>query len=108
MTDPSPAVHVCRCLTCQTAPEGSLAAHHRQINLLLSRLTEPQRRWYVASLAAPPAGPSANHLAVITGLSLPTIRCGRAELAAGLTDPPATRHRQRGGGRPCADKKIPR
>lgn len=107
MADPSSAVHVCTCPTCQTAPEADAAQYHRQINLLLSRLTEPQRRWYVASLAAAPAGPSAAQLAVITGLSLPTIRRGRTELVAGLPATLPTRQRRPGGGRPRAEKKIP-
>lgn len=107
MADPRAPVHACSCPTCQTAPDSPAAAHHRQINLLLSRLTEPQRRWYVASLTADPAGPSATALAVITGLSLPTIRRGATELAAGLPDTPPTRQRHPGGGRPRAEKKIP-
>jgi hypothetical protein len=77
MADPSVPVHECTCPSCQTAPDSPGAAYHRQINLLLSRLTEPQRRWYVASLAADPTGPSATQLAAITGLSLSTIRRGR-------------------------------
>jgi hypothetical protein len=106
MADPSVPVHQCPCATCQTAPDSSAAAYHRQINLLLSRLSEPQRRWYVASLAADPSGLSATQLAVITGVSLPTIRRGATELAAGLPDAPPTRQRAPGGGRPRAEKKI--
>lgn len=106
MADPTAPAHVCRCATCQTAPNAAPAAYHRQINLLLSRLTEPQRRWYVASLAADPAGPPATQLARITGLSLPTIRRGRTELAAGLPDAPPARQRRPGGGRPCAEMEI--
>jgi hypothetical protein len=106
MTDLSVPIHQCSCPTCQTAPDSPAAGYHRQINLLLSRLTEPQRRWYVASLAADPRGLSAAQLAVITGLSLPTIRRGTTELAAGLPDAPPTRQRQPGGGRHRAEKKI--
>jgi len=106
MADSGPLVHVCRCSTCQTAPASAPAQYHQQINLLLSRLTEPQRRWYVASLALDPTGPSAAQLTIITGLSLPTIRRGRTELAAGLPDAPPARQRQPGGGRPRAEKKI--
>lgn len=106
MADPTAPVHQCTCSTCQTAPDAPAAAYHRQINVLLSHLSEPQRRWYVASLAAAPGGPSAAQLAVITGLSLPTIRRGATELAAGLPDAPPTRHRAPGGGRPRAEKKT--
>ena len=77
-----------------------------QINLLLSRLTEPQRRWYAGTLSLDPTGPPDEHLASITGLSLPTIRRGRTEVAAGLHDTALTRQRRPGGGRPCAEKKI--
>jgi len=108
MADPTAPAHVCRCATCHNAPDQAPAAYHRQINLLLSRLTEPQRRWYVASLAAAPGGPSAAQLARITGLSLPTIRRGRTELATGLADAPPAHQRRPGGGRPRAEKKIPR
>jgi hypothetical protein len=107
MADPSIPVHQCACPTCQTAPDSPAAAHHRQINLLLSRLIEPQRRWYVASLAADPTGPSATQLATITGLRLPTIRRGATELAAGLPDAPPTRQRQPGGGRHRAETNSP-
>src|SRR5689334_4546355 len=106
MADSSTPVHQCACTTCQTARDSPAAAYHRQINLLLSRLSEPQRRWYVASLAADPSGPTAAQLAVITGLSLPTIRRGATELAAGLPDAPPTRQRAPGGGRLRAEKKI--
>jgi hypothetical protein len=102
VADSSVPVHPCACSTCQTAPDSPAAAYHRQINVLLSRLTEPQRRWYVASLAADPSGPSAAQLTLITGLSLPTIRRGAAELATGLpAAPPKSRP-----GRGCAARTI--
>ena len=108
MCDSSTLVHQCSCTVCQAAPDSPAAAHHRQINLLLTRLTEPQRRWYVASLVADPTGPSAAQLALITGLSLPTIRRGATALAAALPDAPLTRQRAPGGGRPRAEMEIPR
>ena len=106
MVDPLPSLHVCTCPSCETAPDSATARYHRQINQLLQHLTEPQRRWYVGSLAADPAGPSDAQLSVITGLSLPTIRRGRHELAAGLPNDPPLRQRRPGGGRPRAEKKI--
>lgn len=106
MTDPPLPVHVCTCSTCQTAPDATVVRYHQQINQLLSRLTELQRRWYVGSLSLDPAGPSDAQLALITGLSLPTIRRGRTELAAGLPDDPPLRQRRPGGGRWRAEKKI--
>ncbi len=99
-------VHVCTCPICQAAPDSAPAAYHSHINLLLSRLTEPQRRWYVGTLSLDPTGPPDTHLAVITGLSLPTIRRGRTEVAAGLPQPAPARQRRPGGGQPSAEKKI--
>ncbi len=82
--------------------------YHQQINLLLSRLNEPQRRWYVAVLSQEPASPSDVQLALITGVDEKTIRRGRQELAADLQTVPADRQRQIGGGRPRAEKKTRR
>jgi hypothetical protein len=80
--------------------------YHRQINLLLSRLNEPQRRWYVGVLSLEPNSPSDGELSLITGLDEKTIRRGRNELQAELADVPADRQRQAGGGRPLAEKKT--
>jgi hypothetical protein len=104
--DPPP-VHLCGCAVCQAGTDTPTVHHHRQINLLLSRLSEPQRRWYVGSLSQLPTGPSDRQLACITGLDPQTIARGRAELAAGLPDAPPTRQRRPGGGRLRAEKKIP-
>src|SRR6476661_4417433 len=106
-----PVVHQCQCSACQAGDELQLARHHHQINLLLSRMTEPQRRWYVASLAEQPHAPSISDLARITGLDPKTIQLRpggtRQELAADLTDHPPSRQRRPGGGRHRAEKKIP-
>jgi hypothetical protein len=101
-----PGVHRCACEACQAGSDPELARHHHHINLLLSRMTEPQRRWYVATLADDPQAPSISALARITGLDPKTIRLGRQELAADLTDHPPSRQRRPGGGRPRAEKKI--
>jgi len=106
MTPEPVAVHQCGCLVCQASTDPAIVRQHAGINLLLSRLTEPQRRWYVASLSQGPHAPSDRQLARITGLHPETIRRGRAELAAGLPDLAAGRQRQPGGGRPAAEKKI--
>ena len=103
---PDPSVHLCECETCHAGSDAELARHHRHINLLLSRMTEPQRRWYVATLADDPLAPSIMALARITGLAPKTIQLGRQELAAELADHPPTRQRRPGGGRPRAEKKI--
>jgi len=101
-----PPVHSCGCAICQAGTDSAIVQQHRQINLLLSRLSEPQRRWYGGSLSQVPDGPSDRQLACITGLDPKTIARGRAELAAGLLDAPPTRQRRPGGGRLRAEKKI--
>jgi hypothetical protein len=83
-----------------------MAQRHQHVNLLLSRLTEPQRRWYVGTLSADPREPTDSELARITGLDRQTIRRGRREVTAGLAAQPTTRQRHPGGGRRRAEKKI--
>jgi len=79
---------------------------HQRINLFLSRLSEPQRRWYVATVAEETDGPSDRQLALITGLDEKTIRCGTAELQDQLATAPIGRQRREGGGRWRAEKKT--
>ncbi len=79
---------------------------HHHINVLLSRLNEPQRRWYVGSLLLAPHAPTEEPLSCITGLEEKTIRRGKRELQADLRDVPVQRQRQEGGGRFAAEKKT--
>jgi hypothetical protein len=104
---PARDVHRCQCPTCQQADPHPDQELHAQMNLLLSRLDEQQRRWY-AALESQKLGHGGDPLvALITGLHVDTIRRGRAELAAGLRDRPADRIRKPGGGRPPVKKKDP-
>lgn len=107
MVHDAPAVHACQCAVCQADTDPALSAQHAQINLLLSQLTEPQRRWYVGWLSQLPDALSDRQLALITGVTRPTIQRGRRELAAGLADLPADHQRRSGGGRRASEKKIP-
>jgi hypothetical protein len=76
------------------------------MNLLVSRLDEQQRRWYVA-LESQRLGHGGDRLlAWITGLDQDTIARGRRELAASLQGRPPDRIRVRGGGRPSTEKKT--
>ena len=76
------------------------------MNLLLSRLDEQQRRWYLA-VESQRLGYGADQLLFeITGVDEKTIRRGRDELEAGLADQPTDRVRRPGGGRPPVEKKI--
>lgn len=98
--------HVCTCGMCTTASDTPVKEQHRQINLLLSRLSEPQRRWYVATLSQQIAGPTDMQLSIITGMDEKTIRRGRRELRRGLPDLPPYHQRRPGGGRPRREKKT--
>ena len=40
-------IHQCECESCKARTDPEMAQHHHQMNLFLSRLNEPQRRWYV-------------------------------------------------------------
>lgn len=103
---PARPVHSCPCAVCQQEEISATRAQHQQMNLLLSRLDEQQRRWY-AALEANRAGPSGDQVvAQITGLSVKTIRRGQEELAVSLVTRPAARVRVVGGGRPRAEKKM--
>jgi hypothetical protein len=102
------AIVPCRCPRCQQDGDHPDRALHAQMNLLLSRLDEAQRRWY-AGLEAQRLGHGGDRLvAQITGLDEKTIRRGRAELDASLTDWPETRVRRPGAGHPPTEKKTQR
>lgn len=101
-------LHQCSCPICQSAADASVASYHHQINLLLSRLNEPQRRWYVATLSVQPNSPSDTRLSEITGLDEKTIRRGREEMQNELTTVPQDRQRHEGAGRPASEKKTVR
>jgi hypothetical protein len=105
-TPPEPTIHTCQCPICQAGSDPKIAHQHYQMNVLLSRLTEPQRRWYVGFLSQQPDSPGDHQLMRMTGLARNTIRRGRRELAAGLADVPPSRQRREGAGRPVAEKKI--
>ena len=99
-------IHQCECDICKAGSDAEIAQQHRQMNLFLSRLNEPQRRWYVGLLSQQPDSPSERQLAKITGLDEKTIRRGRQELEAELIGLPNDRQRREGGGRPRAEKKT--
>jgi len=75
------------------------------MNLLLSRLDEQQRRWYVAVESQRIGRGGLVLLGQITGVDDKTIRRGRQELARSLADRPVERIRLPGGGRPLVEKK---
>ena len=99
-------VHRCQCDVCQAGTDEETMHHHRQMNVFLSRLNEPQRRWYVGLLSQRPGSPSDRQLSKITGLDEKTIQRGRQELEHDLVDLPPGRQRREGGGRPRAEKRT--
>jgi len=100
-------IHQCACRNCQQAVEHPERELHRRMNLLLSRLDEQQRRWYVG-LESQRVGHGGDRLlSQITGMNVETIRQGRRELDASLTGRPVDRVRLAGGGRPAVEQKDP-
>jgi hypothetical protein len=76
------------------------------MNLLLSRLDEQQRRWYVAVEANRIGHGGVRLLSQITGIDEKTIRRGQQEMADELVERPIDRVRLPGGGRPLVEKKT--
>jgi len=99
-------IHQCQCSHCQQEAAHPDQVLHRQMNLLLSRLDEQQRRWYVAVEANRIGSHGDELLAQITGMDPKTIQRGRQELEHDLAERPADRVRLPGGGRPAAEKKM--
>jgi hypothetical protein len=100
------ATHQCQCPECLSGRDPSTKEVHRLMNLLLSRLDEDHRRWYVALESLKLGHGGDRQLARITGLNVETIRRGRRELTASLAGYPAERIRRHGAGRPPLKKKT--
>lgn len=99
-------IHRCHCSACQEEGEHPNQALHAEMNLFLSRLDEPQRRWYVALESRRIGRGGDTLLSVITGLDEKTIAKGRQELEDALEGCPTDRQRPVGGGRKPLEKKI--
>lgn len=97
-------VHQCECPNCQQPGDHPDKELHHQMNLLLSRLDEQQRRWYVALEAKKIGYGGITLLSQITGISADTIRRGRNELDKELNDRPVENIRLSGGGRQRVEK----
>jgi hypothetical protein len=105
---PEREIHVCQCPDCIQPAEHPNRSRHQQMNLLLSRLDEQQRRWYAAVEADKLGHGGIRLLSQITGLDEKTIARGQQEMAAQLNTRPTEQVRQPGGGRRAAEKKMPR
>jgi hypothetical protein len=101
------SVHACNCTACRSGENPSTASEHFRMNLFLSCLDEPQRRWYAALEAKRIGHGGDKFVAQVTGLSVKTIRRGRRELDAELRNCPADRLRHPGGGRPPVEARDP-
>jgi len=100
-------VHECGCAAYR-AGDHQERGDHRQLNVLLSRLDEQQRRWVAAREAGRRGHGGLKLVSEITGLDPETIARGRDELDGELRDRPTDHVRLPGGGRPRVGKKIPR
>jgi hypothetical protein len=101
------SVYQCQCSTCSGSADHPNKRLHHQMNLLLSRLDEQERRWYVALEARKLGHGGIELLSKMTGLSVPTIRRGQQELDEELAERPTERVRLPGGGRKALEKKNP-
>jgi hypothetical protein len=100
-------VHQCQCAHCTQEGDHPERGQHAQMNLLLSRCDEQQRRWIVAWEANRLGRGGVALLSLVTGLHGDTIRRGQAELASGLAGRPVGQTRLPGAGRPTVEKKRP-
>lgn len=105
MTNP---IHECQCAACLVDKEREEWKIHHQMNVLLSRLDEQQRRWYVALESKKIGHGGDTQLAEITGMDVETIRRGRRELDDDLTSRSTEHIRDTGGGQPAVEKKTHR
>ena len=99
-------IHQCECPKCQASSDHPEWQLHHQMNLLVSRLDEQQRRWYVALESKRVGHGGDKLLSQITGMDVETIRRGHRELEDDLAERPVGRVRQQGGGRPRVEKKT--
>jgi uncharacterized protein with PhoU and TrkA domain len=98
----------CQCVSCLADKGSEKWTVHHQMNVLLSRLDEQQRRWYVALESKKIGHGGDQALSVITGMDVETIRRGRRELDQDLSTRPVDRVREAGGGQPAVEKKTRR
>ena len=83
----------------ETTPWLSDPVWCAQLQSLLPRLDENQRRWVVGLLSLQVGRGGISRLAEITGIHNDTFTKARRELEAGLADAPTNRIRKEGGGR---------
>ena len=99
-------IHVYECKKCQEGQEHNEKELHHQMNVLMSRMDEQQRRWYGAVEAQRRGHGGMSEVSKITGLHVETLRRGRDELAENLQGRPEARIRLEGAGRPRLEKRV--
>jgi len=99
-------IHQCQCENCQSGKDEHTKMIHHQINVMMSRMDEQQRRWYAALEANRHGHGGVKLVQQISGLSAPTVRQGQRELSFDLKGRPEDRIRLPGAGRPYTEKKI--
>ena len=100
--------YACGCEVCQNGGDTLVQEAHEHINLLLTRLDEQQRRWFVAVLAESYGlrlG-GVKMMAKVTGMTEKTIYRGLRELDDGLASRPEGRVRREGAGRPATLRDV--
>lgn len=99
-------IRACQCNSCRREDNAQVRLIHQQINLVMSRLDEQQRRWYAAVEANRYGHGGIGLVSQITGLDEKTIARGQEELALDLESRPQERIRLPGAGRPSSQKKT--
>jgi len=97
-------IHQCQCHACKNAPRSAEAKEHQAINQVMSLLHEKGRRQFVGLLALQWGRGGLEQWHVITGLSHPTIRRGRAEVQRKERQAERNRVRKQGAGRQRVEK----
>ena len=93
------AINQCLCPNCSQIEDHPDKKLHHQMNLLLSRLDEQQRRWYVALEAQRIGHGGIKAMSLISGLDEKTIHRGIEELNEDLFSRPEDKIHLTGGGR---------
>jgi hypothetical protein len=101
-------IHQCQCDACKRASRSAEAKEHQAINQVMSLLHEKGRRQFAGLLALQWGRGGLEQLHVITGLSQPTIRRGRAEVQRKERQVERNRVRKPGAGRQPVEKNNPR
>ena len=100
------SIHQCQCELCQSKDDHPEKMIHHQINVVMSRLDEQQRRWYGAVEANRRGYGGQKMVSQITGLDEKTISRGQQELSLDLAGRPDDQVRLPGAGRPRTEKKT--